>query len=126
MTTTIIIAFILNFYRTEAHLAPVVVDPVLVSLAQERCNELAQYHPDVFYVLKDHPQFGAYASRVASTTTYTHIGENIAIQRTLIDAIVGWKLSPTHEANNMGDYTHIGVGECSYYGMTIYVETFGA
>lgn len=57
---------------------------------------------------------------------YRHVGENIAEgQDDAAEVVAAWMDSPTHRANILGDYTHIGSGRAERNGRIYWCNHFG-
>lgn len=57
---------------------------------------------------------------------FGHIGENIASgQDSAAEVVRAWMDSPTHKANILGDYTHVGSGRAERHGRIYFVNHFG-
>ncbi len=112
---------LVNQYRTQAGLEPLVMDTYLLNTAMVRAKEItvlfSHTRPDgtdCFTAFPDH--------------FYGMSGENIAMGYKSPEAVVeAWMNSPGHRANIMdSDFVSIGVGCYTYNGRLYWVQSFSS
>lgn len=109
--TTLIITFLLNYLRAEHALPPLRPDQYLTAQAEIRCRTISSLSHD-----------GWIGQNNTLPDGWLALGENLAFNYDIVNAIIGMENSPTHHANNNGPYTHTGSAECDgRYGKTIVV-----
>jgi len=89
--------------RAAHGLGPLVVDPTVSTGAQEWSGGMALFNTLVEDV--------HYSSELAATVPTWHgDGENVGWGYSPQDVDAAFMASPSHRANILGDYTHVGVG----------------
>ena len=98
-----------NTYRSQNHLAPVVLSSALSSGAQKKADDLH----DANYFSHVSPTYGsAFDMMRQQGIRYSYAGENIAKGYASSSAVMGgWMNSPSHKANILSPhFTTLGVG----------------
>ena len=103
-----------NAIRAELGLRPLLLNTQMNSVGQNWSQHL--YDTGTF---EHNPSFG---SQIPSG--WSAAGENIAAGYTVAGVVAGWKSSPGHYSNMIGDYTDIGIGVVVKNGQSVFTQDF--
>ena len=109
----------LNLERRQHGKSGLVTSRALRLSAQARARHLARTG------ILEHGTWWKVLYRFAGRR-FDRVGENIASGQDDAGEVVGaWMDSPTHRANILGDYTHVGSGRADRNGRIYWVNHFG-
>ena len=98
-----------NEFRQSNDLKPLTLNAIISSQAQEHSLEMARRGDTI-----SHRGFDARLKEIRKTISYQAAAENIAsnarYENPAQNAVEGWKNSPGHRKNMLGDYNLTGIG----------------
>lgn len=99
----------INEFRQSQGLQPLTLNPVISEQARQHSVEMSQT-PDTI----SHSDFNERINELRQQLPYQAAAENVAANLNYenpgVQAVEGWKNSPTHRKNILGDYTQTGIG----------------
>ena len=98
-----------NDFRQSQGLAPLELNPVISEQARQHSVEMSQT-PDTI----SHKNFAERIEQLRKQLPYQASAENVAANLNYenpgVEAVEGWKNSPSHRKNILGDYNQTGIG----------------
>jgi uncharacterized protein YkwD len=100
---------LVNEFRREHGLAPLTIDPIISAAASEHSTDMARRAEGI-----SHRGFKQRLQDLRGTIPYRAAAENVAVNAGYNGparaAVEGWKQSPKHRKNMLGDFKLTGIG----------------
>lgn len=98
-----------NEFRQSQGLQPLTLNPLISEQARQHSVEMSQTPNTI-----SHRNFGERIEQLRQQLSFQASAENVAANKNYIkpgvEAVEGWKNSPTHRKNMLGDFNQTGIG----------------